>query len=238
MKLTILMYHKIDEPTPGVRYPGNYVTPDQFQRQMDALLVMGYRTIRFDHWLAYRRGQTHSLPDRPLIITFDDGYACFDRNAWPVLKDRGLGATVFLVAGQIGGTNAWDRDERQETLLTATRIQSLQREGVHFGSHSVTHPALARIPPARALDELTQSRALLTELLGRAPDVFAYPYSNQSRAVRQLAKQAGYACAVRGKGRMNSPRVDPFGLRRIKVDLTDSVPELRRRLIRERYFRL
>src|SRR5665213_2351215 len=101
MKLTILMYHKIDEPHPSVRYPGNYVRPPQFEQQMDALLMWGYRSIRFDTWLDYRDGRIGSLPDKPVIVTFDDGYTCFDRNAWPVLRARGMGATAFLVAGQI-----------------------------------------------------------------------------------------------------------------------------------------
>jgi peptidoglycan/xylan/chitin deacetylase (PgdA/CDA1 family) len=238
MKLTILMYHKVDALKPGIRYPGNYVTPEHFERQMDAMLLWGYRSIRFDRWMEYRAGRATSLPDKPLIVTFDDGYTCFDRNAWPVLRERGLGATVFLVAGQIGGTNAWDREEKQETLLSAVRIQTLQGEGVHFGSHTTRHQALARIPPERALEELTSSRASLTRLLGKPVDVIAYPYSNQNRIVRDLAEKAGYSCAVRGKGRMNWKRTDPFGLRRIKVDINDSVSDLRRRLIRERYLRI
>ncbi|MDB4877730.1 MAG: polysaccharide deacetylase [Gemmatimonadetes bacterium] len=236
MKLTILMYHKIDELTPSVRYPGNYVTPAQFARQMDALLMWGYRTIRFDRWLDYRDGRATDLPEKPLIVTFDDGYTCFDRNAWPVLKARGMGATVFLVAGQIGGTNAWDREEKQEPLLDAPRIRQLQGEGVHFGSHSYNHAALARIPEARALDELKKSRATLTAVLGRAPDVVAYPFSNQNRAIRRMAEEAGYRCAVRGKGRMNWKWNDPFGLRRIKPG--NDLGDLRRTLLRERYVRV
>lgn len=238
MKLTILMYHKIDEPRATVRYPGNYVTPAHFEQQMDALLLWGYTTIRFDQWLDYREGRATILPRKPLIVTFDDGYTCFDRHAWPVLKSRGMGATVFLVAGQIGGMNAWDREEKQEQLLDARRIRALQGEGVHFGSHSMSHPALARIPPARALDELTRSRALLRTVLGRDVDVLAYPFSNQNKTVRALVRQAGYRCAVRGRGRMNWKRTDPFALRRIKVDLEMTVPGLRRTLFRERWMRI
>ena len=238
MKLTILMYHKIDEPSAAVRFPGNYVAPGQFERQMRALLAWGYQTIGFDQWLDYRAGRATSVPRKPLIVTFDDGYTCFDRNAWPILRSLGMGATVFLVAGQIGGTNAWDRDERQEPLLDAGRIEALQNEGVSFGSHSYTHPPLAKISPERALEELTRSRAELSELLRRDVDVFAYPFSNQSSMVRDLARQAGYRCAVRGKGRMNWRHTDPFGLRRIKVEHDMTVEGLRRRLVRERYLRL
>jgi len=238
MKLTILMYHKIDEPSAGVRHPGNFVRPDRFAQQMDSLLDWGYRTIDFDDWLAFRDGRRPTLPDKPLIITFDDGYTCFDEHAWPVLKHRGMTGTVFLVAGHIGGTNAWEDDEVPMRLLNADRILALQRDGVRFGSHGVTHRPLARIAADEALDELRRSRSMLSDLLGHPVDVFAYPFSNQSRAVRALARRAGYRVAVRGKGRMNWPHTDPHGLRRIKVEPETLVEDLRRTLYRERYLRL
>jgi peptidoglycan/xylan/chitin deacetylase (PgdA/CDA1 family) len=239
MRLTILMYHKVDELVQTVRHPGNYVSPAQFTQQVDALVAWGYRTITFGQWLDYRDGHVrNAFPDKPLIVTFDDGYTCFDQYAWPVLKSRGVGATVFLVAGQIGGTNAWEGDEISLPLLDASRILALQNEGVHFGSHSVTHRPLARIPVGEARDELTQSRRILGDLLGRDVDVLAYPFSNQSDVVRRLASEAGYRCAVRGKGRMNSTRVDTFGLRRIKIEPDTTVARLERILFRERYIRV
>jgi peptidoglycan/xylan/chitin deacetylase (PgdA/CDA1 family) len=237
MKLTILMYHKIDEQPPGVRTPGNFVSPARFAEQMDALLSWGYQTITFDQWLDHVNELKVPIPKKPLIVTFDDGYTCFDANAWPVLRARKMGATVFLVAGQIGGSNTWERDEVRMPLLGADRIRALQNEGVHFGSHSVTHKPLARIPREDAFQELARSRWILTELLGSEVDCFAYPFSNQSAEVRALARQAGYRCAVRGKGRMNSSGVDPFGLRRIKVEPETTVQSLKRTLFRERFLR-
>jgi peptidoglycan/xylan/chitin deacetylase (PgdA/CDA1 family) len=236
MKLTILMYHKVDELDDGVRHPGNYVSPTRFVQQLDALLEWGYHTIDFGQWLDYRGTDGSSeLLDKPLVVTFDDGYTCFDTNAWPALRARGMGATVFLVAGQIGGTNAWDTGEVELPLLDARRILALQSEGVHFGSHSVMHRPLVHIPVDDARDELTRSRQQLGELLGRDVDVFAYPFSNQNGVVRELAREAGYRCAVRGKGRMNSRHTDPYGLRRIKVEPTTTIESLERTLARERH---
>jgi peptidoglycan/xylan/chitin deacetylase (PgdA/CDA1 family) len=236
MKLTILMYHKVDELPSDVRTPGNFVAPELFARQLDALAAWGYRTIDFADWLAYRDGG-RTLPKRPLILTFDDGYTCFDERAWPALRAHDMGAWVFLVASQIGGTNAWDRGERTFPLLGPERIAALQREGVRFGSHGDLHVPLARVPREQAAADLRRSRDTLAELLGRSVEVVAYPFSNQNRAVRQAARDAGYRCAVRGKGRMNSPRTDRFGLRRIKMDSTMTVDRLERTLFRERYFR-
>jgi peptidoglycan/xylan/chitin deacetylase (PgdA/CDA1 family) len=147
-------------------------------------------------------------------------------------------ATVFLVAGQIGGTNAWDSDERQERLLDARRIRELQREGVRFGSHSLTHAALARLSEREAMHELAESRTRLGDLLDRPPDVFAYPFSNQNAEVRRLAREAGYLAAVRGGGRMNTRRTDPYGLRRIKPEPDMTIAQLRRTLFVQRYLSL
>ena len=128
--------------------------------------------------------------------------------------------------------------ERAEGQLDAARILALQNEGAEFGSHSVTHPPLTKVDAARAFDELSRSRRMLSELLDRDVTTFAYPFSNQNATVRRLAREAGYRCAVRGKGRMNWRWTDPFGLRRIKVDYTTTLRQLERMLFVERYLRV
>ena len=237
MKLTILMYHKVAELPPAARHRGNYVTPRQFEEQMDALLEWRYRTITFDDWLAFRE-RGIELPPKPLIVTFDDGHGCFDTTAWPALRARGMTATMFLVAGQIGGTNAWDADELQEPLLSAQRILALRSQGVQFGSHGYNHVALAKVRPDVALDEMMRSRASLEQLLGEPVTLLSYPYSNQNRVVRDLAARAGYRACVRGKGRLNLRRTDPHALRRLKLDHTMTIDDVRRMLWRARWLRL
>ena len=68
MKLTILMYHKIDEVPPDARFPGNYVSPGDFAQQLDALLEWGYQTINFGEWLRYRTDSSWRFLVRPVII--------------------------------------------------------------------------------------------------------------------------------------------------------------------------
>ena len=109
---------------------------------------------------------------------------------------------------------------------------------MRFGSHGRTHRPLARIALADAEQELVRSREELEALLGEPVRAFSYPYSNQSAAVRHAARAAGYTAAVRGRGRMNSRRIDPLGLRRIKVDFRTALPALRWILFRERWLRI
>src|SRR5207244_3153314 len=90
-RLPILMYHKVDELPPGSS-DTNYVRPAQFAEQVAALRQWGFEPITFARWLS-----RDALPPRPIILTFDDGYRDFERNAWPLLKANGCPATVFLV---------------------------------------------------------------------------------------------------------------------------------------------
>jgi len=237
VKLTILMYHRVEEIPPDAAYPGNFVRPAQFSEQLAALSDWGYRSISFDDWLGYRE-RRRLLPGRPLIITFDDGYRSVADNAWRALRSHGFSATTFLVTGQIGGTNFWDPDERQDSLLSADEVRALGREGMHFGSHTRTHRPLTKLSAVEMKEELERSRRDLEGLLREDVTALAYPFNNQNRAVREAARHAGYTVAVRGTGHMNRRITNPMALRRIKVDFRMSVGDLKRRLFRERWLHI
>jgi peptidoglycan/xylan/chitin deacetylase (PgdA/CDA1 family) len=233
-RLTILMYHRVDAIPATTRYPKNFVTPERFVEQIEALLSWGYTPVTFRQWMEYRT-RAIKLPRFPFIVTFDDGYLDFATNAWPALKRLKVPATVFLVASKLGRTNDWDSGEPQTPLLDAATIRDLEAEGVEFGGHGFTHVALARVSPNEAREEIVRCHGALTGLLTRPPEVFAYPYSNQSARVRRLTRDAGFHCAVRGKGRLNWRWTDPFGLRRILMHDGVTVDELRRTLRRLRF---
>jgi peptidoglycan/xylan/chitin deacetylase (PgdA/CDA1 family) len=237
VKLTILMYHRVEEIPPDAVHRTNFVRPSQFNEQLSALNDWGYRSITFDDWLAYR-DRREPLPPRPLIITFDDGYRSVAENAWTTLRSHGFGATTFLVTGQIGGTNVWDPDERQDSLLSADDVRALRREGMHFGSHTRTHRPLTRLSAVEIREELERSRRDLEGLLGEAVTALAYPFNNQNRDVREAARRAGYTVAVRGTGHMNRRITNPMALRRIKVAFPMSLGDLKRRLFRERWLHI
>jgi peptidoglycan/xylan/chitin deacetylase (PgdA/CDA1 family) len=233
-RLTILMYHRVHAVPASTRVPKNFVSPERFAEQIRALLDWGYAPISFRQWMAYR-GRAGHVPRKPLIVTFDDGYADFATNAWPVMKKLGVPATVFIVPTKVGRTNDWDPDEPQTQLLDATAIRELEAEGVEFGGHGYSHVALARVSPKEAREEITRCHGALTGLLTRPPEVFAYPYSNQSARVRRSTREAGFQCAVRGKGRLNWRWTDPFGLRRILMHDGVTVDVLQRTLRRLRW---
>lgn len=234
MKLPILMLHKVADTPAAARHPGNYLSPTRFDAILGALRGWGYDSITIDRWLDWREGRA-TLPARPVVITFDDGYRSTMEVAWPILRRHGLSATVFLVSDLLGQTNRWDADEIQEPLLSATDVRDLRREGMTFGSHTRTHAPLTRLEPAAALEEMRGSRLALESVLGEPVRVLCYPYSKQDVRVRRLAREAGYKAATRGGGQLNGKRRDPFALRRIKLDNTASPAWLRRELLRLRW---
>ncbi|HEX4629316.1 MAG TPA: polysaccharide deacetylase family protein [Gemmatimonadales bacterium] len=220
------MYHKIDRLPPGVRYPRNYVLPEQFAAQLAALTRWGYETISFADWLGYRRGE-RVLPRRPIILTFDDGYRSTYEIAWPLLQRHGCSATVFVVSDLIGKTNVWDADEIQEPLLGTAEIAALRAGGVEFGSHTKTHAPLTTVPLQRAVAELRDSRAALERLLGEPVRVLCYPYGKQNAVTRALACEAGYEAAVIARRRLNSRSADPLRLTRLRMEPSTRLGGLR-----------
>lgn len=223
------MYHKVDRILPGTRYPGNHVLPEAFEEQLAELKRWNYQSITLEQWIAYKEKRSE-LPRRPIIITFDDGYRSTYDTAWPILQRYGFSATVFLVASLIGKTNAWDVEERQEPLLNESEIREMQRGAITFGSHTQSHRALTRIPLEDAARELADSRKILESMLDRTVTTLCYPYAKQNRAIRDLARRAGYNAAVIGRGGTNRVWTDQYALRRIKLDTSTTLSELRRKL--------
>jgi peptidoglycan/xylan/chitin deacetylase (PgdA/CDA1 family) len=225
------MYHKVDPILPGTRYPGNHVLPEAFEEQLAELRRSKYQSITFEKWISYKEKRAE-LPHRPIIITFDDGYRSTYHTAWPLLRRYGFSATVFLVASLIGKTNVWDVEERQEPLLNESEIREMQNGAISFGSHTQSHRALTRIPPEEAARELTDSRKTLELLLDRQVTTLCYPFAKQNRMIRGLAQKAGYTAAVIGRGGTNRVWTDQYALRRIKIDTSTTVAEMRRKLRR------
>ncbi len=235
-RLTILMYHRVAPAPVDTHHPQNFVTPSRLREQIEGLLASGYEPVSFIHWMNYRAHRSH-IPRLPFIVTFDDGYADFDE-AWPILRALGIPATVFLVASKIGGTNDWDHHEPRAPLLDAVRIKALEEEGVEFGGHGYAHVPLTHVSPNEARADIQRCREALVSLLAKPPGVFAYPYSNQNAKVRRLVHEAGFHCAVRGRGRLNARWVDAFGLRRILMHEGIAGRDLRRMLMRLRWLTL
>jgi peptidoglycan/xylan/chitin deacetylase (PgdA/CDA1 family) len=230
--IPILLYHKLGRPPSGARVPGHYVSPGLFRRQLCHLKQTGHETVSLSR-LARKDAR---LPARPLAITFDDGYQCVYEDAFPQLQELGFSATVFMVAGAIGGSNIWEQSvgDVAEPMLSLSQVREMAGAGVEFGSHTVSHPHLTDLPIAEAAREVHDSRRLLEDTTGAPCLSFAYPYGDWNVEVRELVAQAGYVAACTTRRAAARPGDDPLALPRINIRRYNVLPRFRYKLWRAR----
>lgn len=191
-----LMYHKIGDYPRGSQLKKLWVTVRDFKKQLEYLRDHGYNPIQFSDWRSAQEGKK-PLPTNPLLITFDDGYANNYQLAFPLLKEFGFKANIFLVYETIDGHNAWHNPAGEPWLpmLTWKQVLEMQQTGlVEFGSHTMKHRNLPQIAFDDARWELTESKKRLEDSLGRPMIAFAYPYGAGAYhpEIRRAALEAGY----------------------------------------------
>ncbi|MFG2571278.1 polysaccharide deacetylase family protein [Streptomyces sp. NPDC048481] len=201
----VAMYHSVGDCSEDPYHIT--VTPERLEKQLEWLRRRGLRGVSMGELLAARaRGEGRGL----VGLTFDDGYADFLTEALPVLRRNGCTATLFVLPGRFGGDNAWDPLGPRKPLLTADGIRRAADEGVEIGSHGLTHVDLTAADDLTLKAETVESRAVLAELLGAAPDGFCYPYGTIDRRAVDAVREAGYAyaCAI-DPGPLNGPHAFP-----------------------------
>src|SRR5262249_32843665 len=159
-----------------------------FRDQMCALKRWGYQGICLGALLDAWEGK-RLLPQRPVVLTFDDGFRNVGEQAGPVLEEVCFQATIFAVADYCGGTNdspGQPTGIARLPLLSLAELRGLAAAGHEIGAHGVVHARLDTLTPRQAERELAGGKDLLQERLGRAVTVFAYPYGSTSPALDPL----------------------------------------------------
>ncbi|UQU62879.1 polysaccharide deacetylase family protein [Couchioplanes caeruleus] len=193
----VLMYHSV-EAYDADPYKVT-VHPSRFERQLRWLGRRGLRGVAMCELLeAYRAGRGRGL----VGLTFDDGYRDFVTEVLPALRRYGFTATVFVVAGSLGGSNAWDEPGPRKELMTAAEVRQVAAAGMEVGSHSLAHVHLPRVGEDELVDQVRRSRLVLTEITGSAVTGFCYPYGDAGPREIRAVEETGYdyACAVRVAG--------------------------------------
>ena len=192
-RIPVLLYHKIGSPPEGSEKPRTWVPMERFSWQMRFLSNRGYRTISPGEVLSYYRGEREKK-GKEVLITFDDGSGTNLTNAFPLMESLGFFATIFIVAGHLGGTAEWDHDPviPDDELLSLEEIWKLIKGGWTIGSHTMTHPRFSNIDHARAREEIFSSKKNLEDCLRIPITTFAYPYGVYSDGHPGLVRAAGY----------------------------------------------
>lgn len=191
-----LMYHKVGDYPEGSQLKKLWVTVADFRKQLEYLKRHGYTPMLFSELKSVEAGE-RPMPEKPVLITFDDGYANNREQAFPVLRELGMKANIFLVYETIDHHNSWHNPESEPwiRMLTWAQVKEMQdSQLVEFGSHTMRHRLLTGIDRDDVRWELTESKKRLEEKLGREMVGFAYPYGAGAydKGVRGLAREAGY----------------------------------------------
>jgi murein biosynthesis integral membrane protein MurJ len=220
----VLMYHSVDTGDDPYRIT---VSPARFEQQMEWLKRRGLRGTSMRELLdAADRGRAAGL----VGITFDDGYADFATHALPVLARHGFTATVFLVAGKLGGSNDWDEHGPRKSLMTAEQVRTASHMGIEIGSHAIAHTRLSEADTDLLRSEVIESREQLEAVVGAPVLGFCYPYGDVPHDVDVL-RDAGYDYAVAIRTSAGRHR---YALPRIYVGEQDGAFRLFAKLLRHR----
>ncbi|HMD83181.1 MAG TPA: glycosyltransferase [Terriglobia bacterium] len=228
MRLPVLLYHHVGPLHPGT-FPGLTVSPERFERHVRWLARRGYTGICPSDWVRWRQ-EGKGLPAKPVLLTFDDGYADLVEFALPVLRRYGFGAAVYIVTGQLGGTNAWDEARGSGTLhlMTADQIRYWATQGIEFGAHSRTHADLTTLSANDLSEEVVGSGKDLESILGSRVVSFVYPYGFHNPTVDDCVRRAfdlAFLATDEVEG-LNHLLIDPSLMRRTLVHPNDSLLDL------------
>ena len=222
-RLTILMYHMISEPRSEKerRYA---CQPARFANHMRFLRKRSFNVVSLEAVGKYLHSK-ETIPERSVVITFDDGFRNNYENAFPILREFDFPATAFIVSGLVGKTNSWMTAEGypERHLMGRREIEEMKKNGITIGSHTINHCRLSALGCEGAKNEIESSKKSLEDMLGTAINHFAYPYGDMNQSIVSMVEEAGYHTGCSTRSGFNSERANPFALRRIEVYGTDTL---------------
>ena len=219
--VSVLMYHMIGD----IPDNGAVLTEEHFRAQLELIRKNGFHPITMNELYAYVT-EGASLPEKPLCITFDDGYADNYSVVYPLMKEYGYPWTVFVITGDVGKPGRMTWDELSEMA---------ESRQVTIASHTATHPKLAEISAEAARADILAAQKALKEHLGIENRWLAFPYGSYDAEVIDIAKSLGIQMVVTSdSGRVHTGD-NPYALRRAWIGNEVSVGNYEERLTRDDY---
>ena len=206
----ILTYHNLGEQPKGRLV----LAAASFREQMRYLKTNGYRVVSLAEFVEFTR-LNRQLPQRAVVLTFDDGYRAFKDHAYPVLKELGFTATLFIYTDWVGAGRG---------SLSWADLRELSAAGMDIQAHSKTHADLRRAQgeteaqyARRMQAELEQPQELFNRNLGRRSQILAYPYGRWEEGLLPKVKEHGYIAAFSVRRQGNASFVRPLAGHRSQI---------------------
>jgi peptidoglycan/xylan/chitin deacetylase (PgdA/CDA1 family) len=218
LRVPILMYHYVSIPPEDadIYRTDLSVAPDNFRSQMQYLAEHGYTTISLYDLSRAITGKT-DLPAKPVIITLDDGYLDNYQNAFPILKEYGLTATIFLATDFL--------DKGNPNYMTWDMVQEMAAYGIHFEPHSKSHSDLSEKSRDFLIWEILGSQQTVQAHTGTEARYFAYPSGRYDETTIQVLQELGFWGAVTTQGGKWHGFEDRYEWRRLRIHNYTTLPD-------------
>ncbi|MET9156797.1 polysaccharide deacetylase family protein [Streptomyces parvulus] len=220
--IPVFLYHAVMEDPPA--WIAEFtVTPKEFAAHLDAIVDSGMTPVTISALAGHLAGRA-PLPPRPVLLTFDDGFADLPGPTAEALAGRGLPATAYLTTGAIapGGRSLLP----PAPMMTLDAVAGLERAGMEIGSHTVTHAQLDTLSGADLARELRESKEVLEDALGHSVRHLAYPHGYNSAKVRASSARAGYETATAVRHALSSDRDERYRIARLIVRRAHTVTDV------------
>ncbi len=204
----VLMYHVINPPPAGAPFPGLYVPSDEFAAQMQALKAAGWHAVTMDQLEAYWKRGVPLGPGKPIVLTFDNGYASQYENALPILKRLGWTGNENI---QLTGLPP------SQGGLTDAQVRGLIAAGWELDTQGISHADLITLDAAELKYQVASARRTLQKRYGVPVNWFCYPSGHYDAAVIAAVKAAGFVGSTTVIPGWATPSEDPYRLPRLRV---------------------
>jgi len=223
-KATVLMYHSIN--TNSLFFT---VRSENFAEQMAYLKNKRFNIISLNQ-LVELIEEKKLIPQKTIVLTFDDGYKDNYFSAYPILKKYNFPATIFLVPDLIGQTTR-NRQNIVFKMLDWPQIQEMHQSGlIDFQPHSLTHQKLDRIKSTEVEHEVKESKIIIEEKLNKKCYFFAYPGGNFNEAAIDILKENGFRAALTINNALADRNSDLFKLPRKSINTETSMTQFKGKL--------
>jgi peptidoglycan/xylan/chitin deacetylase (PgdA/CDA1 family) len=204
----VLMYHVINPPPSGAPFPGLYVPSDEFAAQMQALKNAGWHAVTMDQLEAYWKRGVPLGPGKPIVLTFDNGYASQYENALPILKRLGWVGNENI---QLTGL------PRSQGGLTDAQVRTMIAAGWELDTQGISHADLITLDASQLEYQVASARQMLQKRYGVPVNWFCYPSGHYDETVVAAVKAAGFVGSTTVIPGWASPSEDPYRLPRLRV---------------------
>ena len=202
----ILEYHQVTNEKLDPDFEIYNVPPDDFNAQLDFLQSEGYTTITLQDFMRVVHGKG-SLPTKPIVLTFDDGYSDNFSDMFPILKAHGMKAVVYVITNQIG----------QKNYLKFNELKEMQQYGIEIGSHTADHLDLTTLDPQTQRRQLKESKIFLEWSGLNTIYSLSYPNGAFNSDLVKILQEENYLTAVTGEAGLNTLKTNPFELYRVNI---------------------